>query len=79
MVEPCPEVAHSQLGDFGGMSMLPKEVNEMAKEIIVPGDRFGAQTFAGVVEFETFNQCLDFHEQASSRFKRRLWPALNDS
>jgi len=37
------------------------------EESIVPGDRFGAQTLAGVVKFETFNQCLNLHEKASSR------------
>jgi len=67
MVEPCPEVADTQLGDFGGMLMLPKEVSKVAEESIIPGDRFGAQTLAGVVESETFNQCLNLHEKASSR------------
>jgi len=66
MVEPCPEVADAQLGEFGGMLVLSKEVSEVAEESIVPGDRLGAQTLAGVVEFETFNQCLNFHEKASS-------------
>jgi len=50
----------------GGMLMLPKEVSEVAEESIVPGDRFGAQTLAAVVESETFNQCLNLHEKASS-------------
>jgi len=58
-------VADTQLGDLGGELMVAKEVSEVAKESIVPGDRFGAQTFAGVIEFETFNQCLNFHEKAS--------------
>jgi len=66
MVKPCPEVADTQLGDFGWMLVLPKEVSEVAEESIVPGDRFGAQTLAGVVEPKTFNQCLNFHEKASS-------------
>lgn len=49
------------------MVIVSKEVSEVAEESIVPGDRFGAQTLAGVVESETFNQCLNFHEKASSR------------
>jgi len=49
------------------MVLLAKEVSEVAEESIVPGDGFGAQTLAGVVEFETFNQCLNLHEKASSR------------
>lgn len=67
MVEPCPEVADTQLRDFGGMLILPKEFSEVAEESIVPGDCFEAQTFAGVVEFETLNQCLNFEEKVSSR------------
>ncbi len=67
MVEPCPEVADIQLRDFGGMVMLLKEFSEVAEESIVPCHRFGAQTLAGVVESETFNQCLNFHEKASFR------------
>lgn len=66
MVEPCPEVVDAQLGDFGGMLVLPKEVSEVTEESIVPGDRFGAQTLARVEESETFNQCLNLHEKASS-------------
>lgn len=58
MMEPCPEVTDTQLGDLGGMVVMAKEVGEMAEESVVPGDGFGAQTLAGVVEFETFNQCL---------------------
>jgi len=66
MVEPCSEVGDAQLGDLGGMVMPPKEVSEVAEESIVPCDGSGAQTLAGVEEFETFNQCLNFHEKASS-------------
>jgi len=66
MMEPCPEVADTQLRDFGGMLVLSKETSEVAEEGIVPGDGFRAQTLAGVVEFETFNQCLNLHEKASS-------------
>jgi len=67
MVEPCPGLANSQLGDLGGMLMLSQEVSEVAEESIVPGDGSGAQTLAGVVESETLNQCLNFQEKASSR------------
>ncbi len=57
MVEPCPKVADTQFGDLGGIVMLPKEFSEVAEESIIPCDRLGA---------ETFNQCLDFHEEGSS-------------
>lgn len=66
MVEPHPKAADTQFGDCGGVLMLSKEVSEAAEESIVPGDRFGTETFAGVVESETFNQCLNFHEKVSS-------------
>jgi len=66
MVEPCPEVADTQFGDLAGMLIVLEEVSEVPEESIVPGDGFGAQTFAGVVEFETFNQCLNLHQKASS-------------
>jgi len=79
MVEPSSEVGDTQLGDFGGMLVLSKEVSEVLEERILPGDGLGPQTLAGVVESETSNQCLNFHEKASSRFERRLSPALNDS
>jgi len=60
-------VADTQLGDFGEMVILSKEVSEVAEESIVPGNGFGAQTLARVEEFETFNQCLNLHQKASSR------------
>jgi len=66
MVEPRSEVGDTQLRDHGGMLMVPKEESEVAEESVVPRDRFGAQTLAGVVESETFNQCLNLHEKASS-------------
>jgi len=59
-------MADTQFGDLGGRLIVPEEVSEVPEESTVPADRFGAQTVAGVVEFETFNQCLDLHEKASS-------------
>jgi len=49
------------------MLMLPEEVSELVEESIAPADGPGAQTFAGVVKPESFNQYLNFHEDASSR------------
>lgn len=69
MVEPCPEMADTQLGNLGGMLILPKELCEVAEESIVLGDRFGAQTLAGVVESETFKQTT------RSSCRLRLHPA----
>ncbi len=50
------------------LSLLPFPVN-LPKVASIPE----------VVDSETFNQCLNFHEKASSRYERRLLPALNDS